>query len=83
MAKTGLGKLVNSLRDKTKPSKASEVETPDTVPVEPKRNAEEGGRPEFWDNDIDGEEDDAWVKAVNEKIFKRAVPAAPTSTPAA
>ena len=26
-----------------------------------KTNAEEGGRAEFWDNDIDSELDDAWA----------------------
>jgi len=32
-------------------------------------NAEEGGRPEFWGNDIDGEVDEAWAKEAA-KILK-------------
>ena len=43
--------------------KVSAIST--TKPTQ-KRNSFEGGYPEFWDNDIDSELDDAWAKAVSE-----------------
>jgi len=33
-----------------------------------KGNAEEGGRPEFWENDIDSSIDDSWAEKVRELL---------------
>lgn len=36
----------------------------------PKGNAEEGGHPEFWENDIDSPIDDLWAEKVRNLLSK-------------
>lgn len=41
---------------------------------ERKKITEEGNIAEFWDNDIDSEEDEAWADAIWEEIKKKYQP---------
>lgn len=65
MAKTALKlKSLQALTELLEQLKADEAEAEAEQGGEGKTNSFEGGLASFWDNDIDGPEDDAWAAAV-------------------